>query len=166
MVTDDTNRITYLNKKRNRSWSNRSEPTHTVVKPGLAVRKSLLRVWWDWKEVVCYQLLTFDPNLYSDCQQLDYLMESVVQQQTDLGFRKGNMFHQNYDKPHTSIGTRQKFRELNWEILVHPPYSTDLARSVDYLFLSTVNKFSCKKFVHASRKACENRICQFFFLCQ
>ncbi|KAG5316751.1 SETMR methyltransferase, partial [Acromyrmex insinuator] len=33
--------------------------------------------------------------------------------------------------PHTSLMTRQKLRELGWEVLMHPPYSPDLAPS-DY----------------------------------
>jgi len=54
--------------------------------------------------------------------------------------------------------TRQKLRELGWEVLMHPPYSPDLAPS-DY-HLSMANTFAGAKF--ASREACENRLSQFF----
>jgi len=56
--------------------------------------------------------------------------------------------------------TRQKLRELGWEVLMHPPYSPDLAPSDYHLFLSMANNFADEKF--ASREACENRLSQFF----
>jgi len=56
--------------------------------------------------------------------------------------------------------TRQKLRELGWEVLMHPPYSPDLTPSDYHLFLSMANNFASEKF--ASREACENRLSQFF----
>ncbi|EFN78228.1 Histone-lysine N-methyltransferase SETMAR, partial [Harpegnathos saltator] len=50
--------------------------------------------------------------------------------------------HQDNARPHTSIVTRQKFRELGWEVLMHPPYSPDLAPSDYHLFLSLQNFLS------------------------
>jgi len=34
----------------------------------------------------------------------------------------------------TSLVTRQKLMELGWELMLHPPYSPDLAPSDYYLF--------------------------------
>lgn len=37
-------------------------------------------------------------------------------------------------RPQTSLVTRQKFLELNWDALPHPPYSPDIAPSEYHLF--------------------------------
>ncbi|KZC05498.1 Histone-lysine N-methyltransferase SETMAR, partial [Dufourea novaeangliae] len=74
--------------------------------------------------------------------------------------RRGVVFHQDNAKPHTSIVTRQKFWELGWEVLMHPPYSPDLAPSDYHIFLSLQNFLSDKKL--ASREDCENRLVEFF----
>jgi histone-lysine N-methyltransferase SETMAR len=42
--------------------------------------------------------------------------------------------------------TQQKIKELNWEILDHPPYSPDLAPSDYNLFRSLQNHLNNKKF--------------------
>jgi histone-lysine N-methyltransferase SETMAR len=42
--------------------------------------------------------------------------------------------------------TQQKIKELNWEILDHPPYSLDLATSDYHLFRSLYNHLNKKKF--------------------
>jgi histone-lysine N-methyltransferase SETMAR len=42
--------------------------------------------------------------------------------------------------------TQQKIKELNWEILDHPPYSPDLAPSDYHLFISLQNHLNNKKF--------------------
>jgi histone-lysine N-methyltransferase SETMAR len=42
--------------------------------------------------------------------------------------------------------TQQQIKELNWEILEHPPYSPDLAPSDYHLFRSLQNHLNNKKF--------------------
>ena len=114
MVTGDEKWVTYDNVKRKRSWSNRDEPAQTVAKPGLTARKVLLRVWWDWQGIIYYELLpygqTLNSNLY--CEQLDRLKEAIAQKRPVLVNRRGIVSHQNNARPHTSIVTRKKLREL------------------------------------------------------
>ncbi|GFT84807.1 transport and Golgi organization protein 2 homolog [Trichonephila clavipes] len=69
------------------------------------------------------------------------------------------MFHHDNASPHTSILTRQKLWELGWEVLMHPPYSPDLAPSDYHLFLAFQNFLSDKKL--GSRKDCDNRLLEF-----
>ncbi|GFW70062.1 mariner Mos1 transposase [Trichonephila clavipes] len=61
---------------------------------------------------------------------------------------------------HTSVVTRQNPRELGWEVLMHPPYSPDLAPSDYHLFLTLQNFLSNKTL--ESREDCENRLLEFF----
>ena len=56
--------------------------------------------------------------------------------------------------------TRQKLRELGWEVLLHPPYSPDLAPSDYHLFLSMANELGSRKL--ATRESCENWLSEFF----
>ena len=55
-------------------------------------------------------------------------------------------------RPHTSLITRQK--ELGWEVLMHPPYSPDIALSDYHLFRSLQNSLNGVKL--ALKKACES----------
>ncbi|CAD6994021.1 unnamed protein product [Ceratitis capitata] len=162
MVIADEKWITYSNVKRKWEWSNDSELIQTVSKPGLKAKKVLLCVWWDWQGIIHYELLPYGQILNTDlyCQQLDRLKEAIAQKRPDLVNSSGIVFHLDYTRPHTSIVTRQKLRELGWEVILHPPYSPDLAPSDYHLFLSMANYLGGEEM--ASREACENRLTQFF----
>ena len=60
--------------------------------------------------------------------------------------RKGVIFHQDNATPHTSLATRQTLLRLGWEVMLHPPYSPDLAPSDYYLFRSLQNSLNGKTF--------------------
>lgn len=132
-----------------------------VAKPGLTTRKVMLCVWWDWKRIVHYELLppgeTTDSNLY--CQQTERLRQAIEIKRPELIKRKGVVFHHDNDRPHTSLATHKKLRELVWEILMHPPYSPDLAPSDYRLFRSLQNSLNGVKLT--SKEACENHLSQF-----
>lgn len=162
LVTGDEKWLTYDNIKRQRSWSIRGESAQKVAKPRLTSRKVLLCVWWDWQGIIYYELLPYGQtiNTVLYCQQLDRLKEAIAQKRPALANTKKIVFHHDNARPHTSISTRQKLRQLGWEVLMHPPYSPDLAPSDYHLFLSIANDFAGENF--ASREACENRLDQFF----
>ncbi|XP_076166238.1 histone-lysine N-methyltransferase SETMAR-like [Ptiloglossa arizonensis] len=63
-------------------------------------------------------------------------------------------------RPHTSLTTRQKLRELEWQVISHPPYSPDLAPSYYHLFKHLSNFLGGKRL--GSREACENELVKFF----
>lgn len=154
--------ITYDNIKRKRSWSKAGESSQTVAKPGLTARKVLLCFWWDWKGIIHYELLPYGQTLNSTiyCEQLDRLKQAIDQKRPELANRKGVVFHQDNARPHTSLMTRQKLRELGWEVLSHPPYSPDIAPSNYHLFLSMVNALGGVKL--NSKEACEKWLSEFF----
>jgi len=60
---------------------------------------------------------------------------------------------------HTSLATRQKLRELDWEVLMHLPYSPDLA-PLDYHLSWSLQNLNRIKL--PSKEACENYLSQFF----
>ncbi|GFX54842.1 histone-lysine N-methyltransferase SETMAR [Trichonephila clavipes] len=117
--------------------------------------KVLLRIWWDWKGIIYYKLLPYGQTLNSNiyCQLLDSFV--IDQKRTELANRRGVLFHQDNARPHKSVVTRQKLWELDWEVLMHPPYCPDPAPSDFHLFLSLQNFLGDKKL--GSREDFKNR---------
>lgn len=162
LITGDEKWIRYENIVRKRSWGKRGERSQTTAKPGLTLNKVMLSIWWDWKGIVYYEVLlpgeTIDSDLY--CQQLIRLKQAIEKKRPELINRKGIVYHHDNARPHTSLMTRQKLRELGWEVLMHPPYSPDLAPSDYHLFRSLQNSLNGLKLT--SKEACENHLSQFF----
>jgi histone-lysine N-methyltransferase SETMAR len=77
---------------------------------------------------------------------LDRVNECLKEKRPHLVNRKGVVFHQDSARPHASEMTQQKIKELNWEILDHPPYSLDLAPSDYHLFRSLQSHLNNNKF--------------------
>ena len=87
------------------------------------------------------------------------LDKKVKKKRPELATRKGVIFHQDYARPHTFLVTRKKLLELGWEVMPHPPYSSDLAPSNYYLFRSLQNHLNGKTF--ESNEAVKNELIQF-----
>ncbi|GFX75128.1 mariner Mos1 transposase [Trichonephila clavipes] len=137
MVTEDEKWITYYNIVRKRSWSKCGEATQTERLP---------------------HGRTLNSDLY--CQQLNRLKLAIDQKWPESANRRGAVFHQGNARTHTSIVTRHNLWELGWEVLMHPPYSPDLAPSDYHLFLTLQNFLSEKNL--GSREDCENRLLDVF----
>ena len=60
--------------------------------------------------------------------------------------RKGVIFHHDNAIPHTSLATRQKLLRRGWEVMLHPPFSSDLAPSDYYIFRCLHNSLNGKTF--------------------
>ena len=56
--------------------------------------------------------------------------------------------------------TRQKLLQLGWGVLIHPPYSPDIAPLDSHLFQSLQNSFNGKNF--NSLEYCKRHLEQFF----
>ncbi|GFX69551.1 histone-lysine N-methyltransferase SETMAR [Trichonephila clavipes] len=61
------------------------------------------------------------------CHQLDKLNDALEQKRSELINRKGVVFHQDNARPYTSLVTRQKLLQFQWDTMPHPPYYPDLA---------------------------------------
>ncbi|CAH0400875.1 unnamed protein product [Chilo suppressalis] len=59
-----------------------------------------------------------------------------------------------------SLATQQKLRELDWEVLMHPPYSPDLAPFDFHLFWSLQNSLGSVRLT--SREDWQNHLTRFF----
>ena len=95
-----------------------------------------------------------------NCDKIAELIERAMQKRPSLINRGRIVFHQDNARPHTSLVTRQKLRELGLEVLLHPPYSPALAPSDYHLFLSMANELGSRNL--ATRESCENWLTEFF----
>ena len=162
IITGDEKCILYNNVVRKRSWSKRDEPPQTISKAKLHQKKIMLSGWWDWKGVVFFEWLARNQTINLDvyCRQLNKLNAAVKEKRPELVNRKGVIFHSDNATPHTSLATRQKLLMLGWEVMLHPPYSPDLALTDSYLFRTLQNSLSSKTFNYD--ETVKLRLVQFF----
>ena len=148
IVSGDEKWILYNNMEQKRWWGKRNEPPPTTPKAGLHPKKVMLCIWWDWKGILYYELLlqnqTINSNKY--CSQLDQLKAALDKKHPELVHRKHIIFHQDDARPHVFLMTRQKLLQLGWEVLIHPPYSPDIAPLDFHLFRSLQNSLNGKNF--------------------
>ncbi|GFV77574.1 histone-lysine N-methyltransferase SETMAR [Trichonephila clavipes] len=136
IITGDKKSVVYNNVKRKKSWSKKDELAQTISKADIHQKKVMLSVWWDFKGIVFLELLPDNTTINSEvyCHQLDKLNDAFQQKRSELINKKGVVFHQDNARPHTSLVTRQKLLQLEWDTMPHPPYSPDQAPSGYYLF--------------------------------
>ncbi|GFX47013.1 mariner Mos1 transposase [Trichonephila clavipes] len=122
----------------------------------------MLSVWWDFKGIVFFKLLPDNTTINSEvyCHLLDKLNDALQQERSELINGKGVVFHQDNARPHTSLVTRQKLLQLEWDTMPHPPYFPDLAPSDYYLFVSLQKFLDGKTFT--SNEDVKNHLDQFF----
>ena len=80
---------------------------------------------------------TINANKY--CEKLVRVQENLLKKQPALANRKQVLFLQDNARPHVAKMTLAKIAELNWEIMLHPPYSPDHSPTDFHLFLSLDN---------------------------
>ncbi|XP_046831404.1 histone-lysine N-methyltransferase SETMAR-like [Vespa crabro] len=150
IITGNEKWVVYNNVKRKRSWSKKDESAQSISKANIHQKKMMLSTLPD--------NTTINSEVY--CHQLDKLNDALQQKRSELIKRKGVMFHQDKARPHTSLVSRQKLLQLEWDTMPHPPYSLDLAPSDYYLFRSLQNFLDGKTF--ASNEEVKNHLDQFF----
>ena len=101
---------------------------------------------------------TTNSNKY--CSQLDQLKTALDKKHLELVNRKHRIFLQDNAWLHVSLMTRQKLLKLGWEVLIHLPYSPDIAPSDFHLFRSLQNSLNGNNF--SSLKDCKRHLEQFF----
>jgi histone-lysine N-methyltransferase SETMAR len=123
LVTCDEKWIFYDNVIRKRQWCRPGGGgTNTYSKEKSALQKindlCLVGYGRDYHELLGPNK-TINSEVY--CQQLDRVNECLKEKHPHIINRKGVVFHQDNARPHVSKMTQQKTKELNWEILDHPP---------------------------------------------
>ena len=147
IVMRDEKWILYNNVEWKRSWGKWNEPPPNTPKASRHPKKVMLCIWWDWKGVLYYELLPENQTINSSkyCSQLDQL-KALDEKRPELVNRKCILLHQDNARPHVSLMARQKLLQLGWEVLIHLPYSPDIASSDFHLFRSLQNSLNGKNF--------------------
>ena len=106
-----------------------------------------------WKGVLYYELLLENQKINSNkyCSQLDQLKAVLDEKHLELVNRKCIIFHYDNARPHVSLMTMQKLLQLGWEVLIHLPYSPDIATLDFHLFQSLQNSLNGKRFQFLGR---------------
>lgn len=161
LVTGDEKWILYNNVQRKRTWKKSNESPEQVSKADQHQMKVMLCIWWDCRGIIYYELLQRGETITADkyCDQLSRVDAAIRQNRPALINRKGIIFHHDNARPHIAYKTLSKLRELEYEILQHPPYSPDMAPTDFYLFQSLSNSLSGKKF--CSEEAVKNHLSDF-----
>lgn len=132
VVTMDETWIPFNNPNPHNAWllpKQRAPPTPV---PDFRQRKIMLSVYWDSSGIIYWELLDRTVNSEVICAQLDRV-EEVLQ---SSGRDEPVILLWDHARPHDSKVTKQKLRDLGWEILPHAPYSPDKAPSDFHLFRS------------------------------
>ena len=147
LITSDQKWVVHDNVVRRRSWSKRDEPAKSTSKADIHQKNIMLSVWKVFKGIIYFGLLprnqTINSNVY--CQQLIKLDKEIKENRPELATRNGVIFHQNNARPHTSLVTHKKLLKLGCEVMLHPPYSPDLAPFHYHLIRSLQNHLNGKK---------------------
>lgn len=98
-------------------------------------RKIMLSIWWDWKGIVSFELLSRTETISSSvyCRQLDELSSAIRQQHPELVNCKGIVFLNG--RSHTSLKARQKLLQLGWDVLPYPSYKSLRLFSIKFFHL-------------------------------
>ena len=135
ILTGDEKWVLYVNVTRRHQWVDQDADPEPEPKAGLHQKKVMLCVWWDVRGIVYYELLPANTTVTAAvyCDQLERVKAELEKNRP--GHRKIRFLHDNA-RPHTAKLTRDKLKELGWEVLPHPAYSPDFAPSDYHLFRS------------------------------
>jgi len=132
IIGDDT-WILYDNPKRRKSWVDPGQPSTSMSKPNIHAKKVLLCIWWDWKVVLCYELLQQDETITADRhqQQLSNLNDALEEKRSFTGQERRKVILLHDNARHVAKATQDHIFAFGWELFPHAAYNPDMAPS-DY----------------------------------
>ncbi|GFS84692.1 hypothetical protein NPIL_616591 [Nephila pilipes] len=86
-------------------------------------------IWWNAKEVITYsfpqpcEAITVE----SHCREIDVMLEKLMEKQPASFNRIGTISLNDSSRPHKASLTVDKLTSLQYEILPHPPCSSDIS---------------------------------------
>lgn len=138
IVTGDESWVHHFqpeSKRQSMQWKHPGSPAAKKFKVVSSAGKIMTTVFWDCEGVllVCFQKHGETVNATSYCAVLRELRDSIRRKRPTLLTDGVLLLHDNA-RPHVARATQETIRQLNWEVLDHPPYSPDLAPSDFHLF--------------------------------
>lgn len=134
-------------KRRSMEWKHTASPVKKKFKSQRTTRKVMLTVFWDRNGPISldFKCQGNTVNSQNYCELLAVVKQDIRNKRRGLQTR-GVVFHQDNARPHNAARTMAKIGELGWEVLVHSPYSPDLAPSDFHLFGPLKNHMRGKHF--------------------
>ena len=98
-------------------------------------KKVMISVWWDCLGggIIILDLFPWNTTINKDvyCEQIDHLNVALAKKHQNL---KNILYHYDNAPAHHAKKTSDKLKEAGWEIMMHPPYYSDLTPSDYHLF--------------------------------
>ena len=103
-VTRDKNWMYFENSKRKNSWVGPGAPSTSTARPNRFGRKTMLRVWWNHRGVISYELLKLGETVNTKCyqQQLTDLNRSLFE-------KKGQKVTESKEATQSHVSSWQSF---------------------------------------------------------
>jgi len=118
------------------AWKNVSSPPPRKFCVVASAHKVMATVFWDAEGIVLIDYLEHGTSI-TGIYNADLIrkVQAAVKEKRRGKLRHGVLFHQDNAPAHTSSQTLAAIRNVEFELLAHPQYSSDLAPS-DLLFVS------------------------------
>jgi hypothetical protein len=94
-----------------------------------AAGKVMFAMFWDSQGVLFahFQKSGENTNFASYCEVL-LRLRGAIRRKRPGQLTRGVLLHHDNARPHTALETQERIKELEWELLEHPPYIPDMAR--------------------------------------
>lgn len=130
--------IYFRNPNKKEQWLLPGDAGTPVVQQSRYDRKVMICVWWNCDGVVHWEFVPGGRAVNSELyiEQLERLHAALSARYPDMIANNEILLQQDNAPAHTSRVTQQAIRELDFDVLPHPPYSPDLAPTDYHLFRS------------------------------
>jgi histone-lysine N-methyltransferase SETMAR len=127
--------LLYINTKRSSHWLSSSKHVpHTEARNSPTKGSAVYLLEYSWYRPLCAPTPWPINHREVYSAQLHRVHDVLLQKQPALVNSEGTVFLQDNARPHTMHVTQDKLQSLAWEILTHPPYSSDISPSDYHLF--------------------------------
>ena len=122
-------------KRASTQWKHPASPAHKNFKVTPSARKVMLTVFWDCQGVLLNKFLQCN-HTFTSASNYTILMKlhATTRLKRPGVLTKGMLLLHDNARPHSANQTTVMLRSFKWEVLQHPPYSTDLIPSDFHLF--------------------------------
>ena len=147
--------LLYNNWQQPAPWLDHKETPKHFPKPNLHQKKVIVTVWQSAASLIHYSFLNPGETSTSEkyAQQINEMHPKMQCLQPALVNRKGPiLLHNNtQSQPLTTQPTLSKLNKLGYEVLPHPPSSSDLS-PIDYHFLKHLDSFCRESALTTSKR--------------
>jgi len=109
----------------------------SIPRPNIHGSKIMLCIWWDQKDLVYYELLKSGDSITGDRYRLQLIRLSRALREKRPKHKQRHdkviLLHDNA-RPHVAKVVKKYLEMLKWDVLLYPPYSSDIAPSDYWLF--------------------------------